>query len=187
MALYELTPVIGHPQSFKGKPTSPFFRLPREVRDAIYHELWSGKPRFTLCAHKHAPSLFDMVSATYNPEAHAFARRTPFSGGHAPTLLAWLLTSKATMTEGLAQFQRHAEWHLDMWASEDFDFGKERLLGPFGSQAVFISGLDFLCNPRTFWTSRGTEGLSASFLQRIVDQAAWRLNDIYSLTLEVSH
>lgn len=75
------------------QPKLSFSELPRELRDAIYHQLWLQTPRF----------YFRGVcqdSLCYNPNTPGLQRGLP----------CWLFTSRSVFQEGLQQLYRRASW-----------------------------------------------------------------------------
>jgi hypothetical protein len=82
----------------------PFFSLARETRDQIYHHLF-------LSTDYHIVKDAHVVNISYHESTehhHVFPR--------------WLLLSKATLSEGLAQFAQHAALTSMSELPKDFDF-----------------------------------------------------------------
>jgi hypothetical protein len=73
-----------------------FFRLPRELRNAVYGYVWQSTPNLTI---QHSPM-------------ELYASYTASSGSELPLygLPAWLLTNKQVLSEGFAQLATHASW-----------------------------------------------------------------------------
>ncbi|KAF2790725.1 hypothetical protein K505DRAFT_327376 [Melanomma pulvis-pyrius CBS 109.77] len=77
---------------------SPFSKLPRELRDYIYDELWKDTP----CLQSRRSG--STTVAVYKVKgAESFDRR-------AQDLPIWLLTSKLILEEAMEQFHRCSEW-----------------------------------------------------------------------------
>ncbi|KAF2250813.1 hypothetical protein BU26DRAFT_562779 [Trematosphaeria pertusa] len=77
--------------------SSLFFQLPRELRDQVYHEVWTTTP------HLRQRYLRKFYSVTYG---HRKPSAQPVNTA------AWLLASKQILLEGLAQFHRQSVWHF---------------------------------------------------------------------------
>ncbi|KAF2255348.1 hypothetical protein BU26DRAFT_559958 [Trematosphaeria pertusa] len=91
--------------------TSRFFDLPREIRDQIYHELWTTSAPLPL-SHKsfhyhiqYTPSPTPLL----DPE-HPHPRIATFTAPAPPFRAPWLLTNKQLLAESLEQLQRKGDW-----------------------------------------------------------------------------
>lgn len=73
-------------------PVVSLVQLPREIRDAIYHQVWLDTPNIYFSD----PSLGNLL----------YGHHTPGSIG----LPHWLLTNKSTFHEGLQQLFKHVPW-----------------------------------------------------------------------------
>jgi hypothetical protein len=107
---------------------SSFFMIPREMRDEVYHQLFSSD-RCLFHAYM-LPSSDLITSSEYYPEPayrfdlrysqHDLASRVHGFNGNSPT---WLLTCKATYHEGRAQYFRRAEWVWQAYFTRIFSAG----------------------------------------------------------------
>jgi hypothetical protein len=98
------------------QPDSILFRLPREIRDGIYHKTFTGQSMFRpFSTSRTAPAdpenrshnLLQLRYRDPNPDANPRHRTNrPWSPDHPE----WLLTCKAMLHEGTAQFLCNAEW-----------------------------------------------------------------------------
>jgi hypothetical protein len=79
------------------KDSSRFMSLPREIRNAIYHELWNLAPVRALS--------FDSHPAKLHYEAIDVEHLRCVNG-----LPNWLLINRAFLSEGMAQFHLKATW-----------------------------------------------------------------------------
>ncbi|KAF2797650.1 hypothetical protein K505DRAFT_322405 [Melanomma pulvis-pyrius CBS 109.77] len=79
----------------------PFMQFAREIRDMVYHELWKETPNIK------APQRRSRLIARYDD-----SEDSDDSGSFEPRGLPfwWLLTSKAILEEGMAQFRRKEKW-----------------------------------------------------------------------------
>jgi hypothetical protein len=111
-------------------PASPqlnsiFFRLPRELRDQIYHSLCHN-----IYIQRDFPHVQPHPAASAEPTTAAtvfhlrYRHRNPDSNPrlqpdryHADNNPSWLLTCKTILTEGSTQFARNAEWYSDYYLS----------------------------------------------------------------------
>jgi hypothetical protein len=101
--------------------------IPREMRDEIYHQLFSSDRSL---GHAYMIPSGDLVLPDHYPEPayifdlryshHDFTSRVHGFNGHNPT---WLLTCKATYHEGLAQYFRRAEWVWQAYFTRIFSAG----------------------------------------------------------------
>jgi hypothetical protein len=81
--------------------SSRFLSLPRELRNAIYHALWTLTPLRSIFYHG------SLVKLHYN--STQLTSSTPCISG----LPTWLLTNKATYLEAQAQLHLHATWTFE--------------------------------------------------------------------------
>ncbi|KAF2876300.1 hypothetical protein BDV95DRAFT_221751 [Massariosphaeria phaeospora] len=85
-----------------------FFDMPREIRDDIYHLIWKEE---------------QMVSVPYRGSTFMIEYdKRPYSYRCKKPLPTWLLTNKAMLEEGLAQFQRKSKcfWPAKAWCATTF-------------------------------------------------------------------
>lgn len=75
------------------------FKLPRELRDKIYHELWRDGP---LIKQRYGRVKYDI---TYTLLDHS---QWPVTSNKHP----WLLTNKQTLHEGIEQLHTRSIWHM---------------------------------------------------------------------------
>ncbi|KAF1834464.1 hypothetical protein BDW02DRAFT_579537 [Decorospora gaudefroyi] len=104
MAASTIATSTAMPPSNPPRPSSPFFRLPRELRDTIYHHVFQH--------HRFLP-------ASLTPQLNMHLRY-PIAAPLSPTHSVfdgsdrrphpWMLASKIVFHEALAQFVRRAEW-----------------------------------------------------------------------------
>ncbi|KAF2255350.1 hypothetical protein BU26DRAFT_154322 [Trematosphaeria pertusa] len=117
---------------------SPFFKLPLELRNMVYHELWQATPRIRVDSN---PSVRRDRTVAYLIYDGASREEGGFSwssvrGGW--TLPLWLRTSKAFLDEGVAQLRLKGYWHLDFLFSREFAFARPRGLPLFPTTALTI-------------------------------------------------
>ncbi|KAF1998010.1 hypothetical protein P154DRAFT_524330 [Amniculicola lignicola CBS 123094] len=116
---------------------SPLLRLPRELRDQIYHFLWMDTPhlmvtfsriRFSVYYNKTREMILEIVRELEVPEIQ---NRT---SDKAP----WLLANTQIYEEGLAQFQREAYW---IWSKQELATGSLKMsaLTPAGGKILDLS------------------------------------------------
>jgi hypothetical protein len=95
--------------SFSGRKETThghsLFSLPRELRDEIYHYLFSHGPYFV------AFFPYASIQSTRMPLYLGYKTRDhKYYMNHTKANVDWLLTSKIIMDEALACFSRRAEW-----------------------------------------------------------------------------
>lgn len=80
---------------------SRFLKLPRELRDEIYHQLWSAGPRIT--------QRYDgrYYAVSYQRDS-LLSTQLPPNATH-----PWLLTNKQILHEGVQQLHQHSTWYFD--------------------------------------------------------------------------
>ncbi|KAF2134321.1 hypothetical protein P153DRAFT_353483 [Dothidotthia symphoricarpi CBS 119687] len=74
-----------------------FFTLPRELRNAVYHQIWSHTSRLSI---PHQDRLYELTYTT----------RSSGPSPHQRGLPLWLLANKQFLTEGLDQLLLNAAW-----------------------------------------------------------------------------
>ena len=104
--------------------TSPFFRLPRELRNRIYHfALLNARPSFS----QSTADVFVSYLQTDSVEEYQYSEK-----------LRWLLASRQVLSEGLEQFYRYAS--LDnCYVSWDLE-GQHHNLTLDGKTSIFELG-----------------------------------------------
>lgn len=94
-----------------GDSPAPFMKLPRELRDMVYHEIWKDENGRSLVARARASVVGTPVTGIgvqYDTGWHYPQRCTKSLKRHLPT---WLLTSRWFL-EGLAQLLSNSTWNL---------------------------------------------------------------------------
>lgn len=94
-----------------GDSPAPFMKLPRELRDMVYHEIWKDENGRSLVARARASVVGTPVTeigVQYDTGWHYPQRCTKSLKRHLPT---WLLTSRWFL-EGLAQLLSNSTWNL---------------------------------------------------------------------------
>lgn len=88
----------------------PFFPLPQELRDMIYHEIWKDKPAFLvrLPYDRSKPFRYCYFAVSYNTV------NVPYTDLSRPPTKSesafWFLTSRQMLAEAMNQFHRVAVW-----------------------------------------------------------------------------
>jgi hypothetical protein len=86
----------------------PFLRLPREIRDLIYHEIWQNKLPFTIISQDSEFMVEYEICSTqgYQVTIPGLKARSKQSKYPAP----WILTNKQILVEAVEQFQHKSSW-----------------------------------------------------------------------------
>lgn len=79
------------------RPTSQFLRLPRKLRDQVYHELWSDTKKLKVEYHG---AMFEV--------AYGHDQTDSQQGNN-----LWIMANKQILQEAVEQYQRESNWTLE--------------------------------------------------------------------------
>ncbi|PSN64838.1 hypothetical protein BS50DRAFT_635686 [Corynespora cassiicola Philippines] len=99
--------------SLDRKPgTNPcgFFKLPQEIRDMVYDELWKDSSEIHFGTHRRLLQRHGtIVALEYSRTGHLAIKGPIKLDKHFPR---WIFTSKLVLREGLTQLNHHALWRI---------------------------------------------------------------------------
>ncbi|KAH6124287.1 hypothetical protein HBI69_042030 [Parastagonospora nodorum] len=120
----------------------PFFKLPRELRDLVYHFLWQGYP-YQVVAYSNRKTILRYIAS------NQVYTKSAFDSQWTHTLPEWLFINKAFHTESIALLLERSEWirlsssYFHPYTGTYPNTGTSTLFGPATAQVVSLCDLVF--------------------------------------------